>query len=351
MKPSVTIVCISYNQEKYIRQAIESFLMQKVNFAYEIIIHDDASTDGTQEIIKEFIQKYPKIFRPLLEVENQFSKTGTQFLKNMYQMAKGKYIAICEGDDFWTDPLKLQKQFDFMEKNKDYTLCFHPVKVFFESGEQPDSIFPDTKTGFTVENLLRGNFIQTNSVFYRKQDYTPLATNLMPMDWYVSLYHAQFGKIGFINKVMSSYRRHEGGAWWGTEKKDAFFSKALTPELNLLNELSKMYKDTPYGTSSIEYHATRLLSEAVTQTDKSRQLFTQVAKGYPGYIAASYQKSAKEIQENAVLINELNAKLEALNYHYEHTKKELDEIKQSKAYKLGLATAAPVRRLKGVFKR
>jgi glycosyltransferase involved in cell wall biosynthesis len=120
----VSICCLSYNHESYIVRAIEGFLLQKTNFAFEVLIHDDASTDRTAEIIKEYEQKYPLIIKPIYQSENQWSK-GLRSLtvKYGFPRAKGKYIAICEGDDYWTDPLKLQKQVDFLENHPDYILC------------------------------------------------------------------------------------------------------------------------------------------------------------------------------------------------------------------------------------
>lgn len=213
--PKVTVVCITYNQEKYIGQALDSFLMQKTNFPFEIVVHDDKSTDGTIKILESYQKKYPDIVSLVVEKENQFGKKSVDFIRQMYSNARGEYVAVCEGDDFWTDENKLQKQVDFLDRKKDYAVCFHPVRVFYEDGAAQDSIFPEETSGFTAQKLVEGNYIQTNSVMYRKQQkYEVLTEYLMPLDWYYHLYHAQFGKIGFINKVMSAYRRHDAGIWW-----------------------------------------------------------------------------------------------------------------------------------------
>src|SRR5690606_24868156 len=117
-KPLVSICCITYNHVKYIRQCLDGFLIQKTNFSYEIIVHDDASTDGTAEIIKEYVKRFPNIFIPICQTENQHSK-GIRgvFAKFVFPKSNGKYIAMCEGDDYWTDPLKLQKQVDILESD------------------------------------------------------------------------------------------------------------------------------------------------------------------------------------------------------------------------------------------
>ena len=117
----VSVSCITFNHAGYIRQALDSFLMQKTDFAYEILIHDDASTDGTIDIIKEYEERYPDIIRPVLETENQYSK-GISNISGVFNFprARGRYIAMCEGDDYWSDPYKLQKQFDLMESDAGY---------------------------------------------------------------------------------------------------------------------------------------------------------------------------------------------------------------------------------------
>jgi glycosyltransferase involved in cell wall biosynthesis len=119
----VSICCQTYNHEAYIGQAVESFLMQKTNFKFEILLRDDASTDGTAEICKEYARKYPELINLLAYEENQFQKGVSPFGDNV-KRAHGKYIAICEGDDYWTDPLKLQKQVDFLEANEEYSICW-----------------------------------------------------------------------------------------------------------------------------------------------------------------------------------------------------------------------------------
>jgi len=119
-KPLVSIICITYNHAGFIRNAIEGFLIQKTDFLFEIIIHDDASTDGTQAIISDYLIKYPNLFIPILQKENQFSKGKKILAELTFPLARGKYIALCEGDDYWTDPLKLQKQVEFLEANPDY---------------------------------------------------------------------------------------------------------------------------------------------------------------------------------------------------------------------------------------
>ena len=219
-EPKVTICCITYNQEKYIRQALDGFVAQKTNFPFIVKIGDDCSSDNTKKIIEEYAKKYPEIIKPIYQKEN------TKIYGNLcdvYSDINTPYVAICEGDDYWTDENKLQKQVDFLEKNPQYSICFHPVKVIFENKEARNYIYPKHKKEFTFEKLLYSNFIQTNSVMYRWnfrneriEKYLP--KNIMPIDWYIHLAHAKTGKIGYINKVMAAYRRQPKGVWYNSFK-------------------------------------------------------------------------------------------------------------------------------------
>ena len=131
----VSINCIAYNHEKYIAQAIESFLMQITDFKYEILIHDDASTDNTAKIIKEYERKYPEIIKVIYQKKNQYSQGKKVSLFNV-KRARGKYIAVCEGDDYWTDRHKLQKQVNYMENNPECGLCFRTVSIFDDKSQK-----------------------------------------------------------------------------------------------------------------------------------------------------------------------------------------------------------------------
>src|SRR5574344_1986516 len=132
-KPLVVIRCITYNHESYIRDCLNGFVMQKTTFPFVAVVHDDASTDKTADIIREYAEKYPDIIKPIYETENQYSKSDGSLERIMNAHTKGKYIALCEGDDYWIDPLKLQKQVDFLEANPEYSMCFHKAKVIDET--------------------------------------------------------------------------------------------------------------------------------------------------------------------------------------------------------------------------
>lgn len=133
-KPLVSICCITYNHEEYVEDALKGFLMQETDFPFEILIHDDASLDKTANIIRGYSKRYPKIIKPIIQNENQYSKGRSVSLDFNLLRAKGKYIAICEGDDYWTDPIKLTKQVSFLEKNSEFAATYHNVDVIDENG-------------------------------------------------------------------------------------------------------------------------------------------------------------------------------------------------------------------------
>ena len=159
----VSISCVTYNHAPYIRQCLDGFLAQECNFQYEILIHDDASIDGTQEIIKEYAAKHPDIFKPMLQTINQYSQSvrGMNATFNLPRV-KGKYIALCEVDDYWTDPFKLQKQVDFLENNDDYVACQHHRIILDQDYNQ--RLEQSKKYIFTqcilFKNIIDSNFLE-----------------------------------------------------------------------------------------------------------------------------------------------------------------------------------------------
>ena len=165
----VTVRCITYNQKEYIRQCLDGFVLQQTNFRFEAIVHDDASTDGTAEIVREYAEKFPDIIKPIFETENQYSKHDGSLGRILNAHTRGKYVAICEGDDYWTDPHKLQKQADFLDANPQCSLTYHacknvfstPCKVNYLSGE-------NVKEFYTDVDLIDYPF-QTATVMYKKE--------------------------------------------------------------------------------------------------------------------------------------------------------------------------------------
>jgi glycosyltransferase involved in cell wall biosynthesis len=203
---------ITYNQESYIGEAIESILMQKTNFLIELVIGEDCSTDRTPEICKLYKDKYPDIIKLRLSVKNVGMIPN--FIENL-KVCTGKYIAICEGDDYWTDPLKLQKQVDFLEVNPEFSLCFHNALVKHARMALKNRLFCDAnvKEVTTIENVIENWYIPTASMVFRNNLITPLPNwynNILLGDYTLHLLLADKGKIKYINEVMSIYRITKG---------------------------------------------------------------------------------------------------------------------------------------------
>ncbi len=358
----VSILCLSFNQKDYIEQALESMLSQRTDFNFEILINDDASTDGTSEIIKEYQKKYPGIIKPTFQKENQYSQGKRNFiLRYLIPKARGRYLAVCDGDDYWTDINKLQKQVDFLDSHKDYSLCFHPVRVIFENSEEPDSIYPESsdKHGFNITNLLKTNFIQTNSVMYRRQEYKNMNLGVMPGDWYLHLYHAQFGKIGFINKVMSVYRRHPGGIWWDSYNNiDELLKKHGIGHMNLYMELLRIYGDTSEYRYIIDNHIAGTVSviNRIDDTHKTKIMQTYT-DGFSEQSKPLLISLVRLIYKNSKLHDKLNEdlgvaekKLQDATDKKEKLEQEKEAILNARVYKAGLLMTTPYRTIHKLFK-
>lgn len=221
----VSVICNAYNHEKYIAEAIESFLMQEAPFSFEILINDDASTDGTAGIIRQYAERYPEIIKPLLHTENQESKGKDSSLDFQIPRAKGKYIAFCEGDDYWTDPEKLKRQFELMESHPELDICAHAVnRVAAETKELLEVISPSREACiFSPEEVIMGGggFVGTNSLFYRSSidKSIPRFRREFPYDYSIQIHGSLRGGMLYTPDVMSSYRSMAQGSWSARQKK------------------------------------------------------------------------------------------------------------------------------------
>lgn len=315
-RPLLSVCLITYNQNKYIKEAIESILMQKVNFAWELVIADDASTDGTAETLLEYKEKFPELIKLILHKRN-FGAEKTWHELMAYP--KTKYVAYIEGDDYWTDPGKLQLQLDFLEKYPDFALYFHPAKVFFESGEAKQIIWPNLhgKTELAVSELLKENLIPSNSVVYRRQNYDNLPQGIMPGDWYFHIYNAQFGKIGCTDRVMSTYRRHSGGLWWDVHKNpDNMWSQYGIQHVALYVEVLKLYGDDNELKKIIHKSLSEALGKLIEVDNKYHEgLLKKALKEFSDFNLAEILSvnQHQELQEKGEYIKQKDLEIETLN--------------------------------------
>lgn len=226
----VSVCMLSYNHEKYIKKALDSVLMQKTNFKFEILIHDDASTDKSQEIIREYEEKYPDIVKPIYQTENQYSKGIKIWCQIQLPRAKGKYIAFCECDDYWCDPYKLQKQYDIMEQNEDCSMCVHDVLTISEDGRKVLRAHTGcnglNKRIISDEDITKSTLrfdtapFHTSSFFVRLNCISDAINNIPEFikispvgDLVLILYSALKGDFAYINEFMSHYRANSVGSY------------------------------------------------------------------------------------------------------------------------------------------
>ena len=214
-EPLVSIKCLTYNHEPYIRQCLDGFVMQKTNFKFEAIVHDDASTDKTADIIREYAEKYPDIIKPIYETENQYSKHDGSLNRIMNAHMRGKYIAFCEGDDYWIDPLKLQKQVDFLEANPDYSASTHQSIIIGESKRAGKLFLKTVPSCITMNDVISNSrLFHTASIVCRStvKELPQFKGCILSGDKLLILKCAYLGKIDFLNESMCVYRKHAEGA-------------------------------------------------------------------------------------------------------------------------------------------
>ena len=217
--PLVSIKCMTFNHENYITQCIDGFLMQKTNFPFEILIHDDCSTDKTESIVRDYEAKFPKIIKGIYETENQWKKGCGAHHTKIDAAIKGKYIAICEGDDYWIDENKLQMQVDFLENNPEYGMCYTKAKPY----NQDEQKFHKKTIGSSFHDfkdlLVNGNRVPTLTTVYRKdlldkyqQEIQPSNKGWLMGDYPMWLYFSHECKVKFFDIVTAVYRVLENSA-------------------------------------------------------------------------------------------------------------------------------------------
>lgn len=301
MKASVAM--ITYNHERFIAEAIESVLMQKVNFRYEIVIGEDCSLDRTREIVLDFRKRHPDKIRLLLS-ERNWGDQGRRNFTETIMACKGEYIVLLDGDDFWTAPNKLQHQVEFLDNHTECSSCFHSVKRIYEDGSY-DFFYPfGKKEIYTLEDLLLNvTFISTCSIMFRRGlfgEFPPWFSfsNIKIGDWALYVLNAQHGHIGYIDEVMAVYRKHKGALWssigpirqilWDVETRDCvnthlafrYEDKIKRPFFSRYLKLAKLYEQ-----AGDQKHARKYLMKCISNPPfkraySSRYLFTVILRLY-----------------------------------------------------------------------
>lgn len=285
-EPIVSVVCTAYNQKDFIKDTLEGFLIQKTSFPVEIIIHDDASTDGTREIIREYEIKYPNIIIPIYQKENQYSQKTDISTKFIYPLIRGKYVALCEGDDYWTDPLKLQKQVDFLEQNKDYGLVYTEIDRVNREGELIDQkFFRDEPTAFckTFEDyLVHAPFRAPCTWLFRRNLYKGNNDKYKVGDFPMLLDIVANSKIHKIEDTTAKYRVLDRSASHFISLKHSYaFMKGI---FEIQMDYALKYNVSKNVIEAIKIkHALESYNFAVTQNDINQIKFAdKLLIGHPG---------------------------------------------------------------------
>lgn len=246
-EPKVSICCTTFNHESYVEDAMTGFLMQETDFPIEILIHDDASSDKTQEIVRKYEKKYPNIIKPIYQTENQYSKGKRVNYTFNYTRAKGKYIALCEGDDYWTDKDKLQRQVELLENNEEVMLCMHATGVFNvdENLLEPNKIrLNNGDRSFHAEDIINGggDFGHTSSFVFRR------GIIEKPPQWFLDspsgdtplrLLCAHIGTVYYLDQDMSVYRKGVVGSWTRRVQNNEKFINHWTRNFKMFEEYNE----------------------------------------------------------------------------------------------------------------
>ena len=247
--PIVSVFVTCYNHEKYLDRCMEGILSQKTDYPFEVIINDDASTDSSPEIIRTYEKKHPGMIKAILQTENQYSK-GVPIIKSMIPYAKGRYVAICESDDYWTDVNKLQIQTEFMLNNPGYTMCCHSATVYSEREDKyyEQAVRPfECDRDISAEEIIAagGGYIATASAMFEKKygwNRPNYCINYEVTDYPMMIYLASNGKVRYIDRCMSVYRFQVPGSWSAAMKNIEKKEKHIGQINEMLREADEFHQ-------------------------------------------------------------------------------------------------------------
>lgn len=269
----ISVLCITFNHKDYISKCLNSMLMQKTDFPFEILVHDDASTDGTSQIVRKYAEEFPDIIKPYIEVSNRYSQ-GKSPIFPLFSKIKGKYVAYCEGDDSWTDINKLQQQADFLDSHSDYAACCHQtIKHNLYTGEESFFSSRNADSDITTESILdwdfKDRYVHLNTVLFRKEVLNHLPHYLLgkypigDMPFYV--YLTTCGKVKFFDKVMSNYNYGTAGSWVDRGKNFNTYQFIM----NRVNGWIRLYEDIDQCTGYL-YHKSVIFNKRRYERQKMK---------------------------------------------------------------------------------
>lgn len=320
---NVSVLLFTFNHEKWISKAIDSILMQKTNFDFEIVILEDLSTDKTREIVVNYQRKYPEQIKLILSEYNKCDNTNA--IKAI-ESSNAEYIAFLDGDDHWTSPDKLQKQVDFLDNHQDFALCFHNVRVFYEDKKHEDynNNPDDQKTVTNIKDIIEFCYIKTSSAMIRKRLVPNIPDWFLSIklpDWALFVLYAQYGKIGYINEVMSCWRIHEKGYWSGLStilQLQSFIDFYLGMNVNLNYKYNSIFKKL----LSVYYYRLAIEYQQLSELDKAKNNIIKSFISFPFNNGIAYKERLYFL--NTVLKN-------LSNEHFNSAMKKMNEDKINEA--------------------
>lgn len=310
-KPVVSICCLAYNHEPYIEDALEGFLIQETDFPFEVLIHDDASTDRTPDIIREYEVAYPHIIKPIYQKENQYSKHVRINATFQYPRAQGEYIALCEGDDYWISHLKLITQIKELNKHHEINICFHPAKIYQNQKLTECSIgnHSTQEKIFSLNETIIGDgeFMPTPSILFRKcvieklTDFYKTVTTSGVGDLFIQIISANPNGSLYLPNQFSVYRKNTPGSW--SERTSNNLHLRLKTNYSIINALSKIKNFiTKESIPSIEL----LQAKYLIETSKTALLIKKYALFTKLYSEATSITSSPIPAKNMLIIKNLH---------------------------------------------
>lgn len=286
----VTTYTLVYNHGPYLRQCLDGLVMQKTNFRFKCFVHDDASTDDSAAIIKEYVEKYPDMFDAVLETENQYSKHDGSLARIVAQHLKGKYVAMCEGDDYWTDPLKLQKQVSFLESHPDYSAACSRTKQYSQSKGtflQQDVFCAEHDEDVPTEDIIRkgGLYLASCSLVYKREvrsnNYPEYCKKCHVGDYPLQIMCAMKGKVRYFNDAMGVYRVDNSHSWVGQTRYMGMTDRKINGILSELTMLKGFMVDYPVYKKAFLDRIGEYLFVMIRNTEKAdKQKFYQAVQPF-----------------------------------------------------------------------
>ena len=325
----VSVYCLAYNHAKYITKTLEGFVSQKTDFAFEVIVHDDASSDDTASIIRRYEEQYPEIIKGVYQTENQYSKRVGIVNTFLVDKMSGEYVAVCEGDDYWSDPYKLQKQVDALKSNPQCAMCVHRTEEIYEDGQPTGKLYPQGLEGSGVIEsrdflkMCSSYSFHTSSYMFKAEEWKKYRKDPPEFkkacrvgDETYMLYFGQLAPVYYINETMSAYRRGVPSSWSMKQAQNTDIEKILKHPRDMVETLRLFDEFTGYKYHDIVVHRSAGMKMKIATLTKnakdmlrkenreyfnvlprSKKITVIVALFFPGLIIRRYKSRLKKLYQ------------------------------------------------------